>query len=687
MFICSIKDASSTLQNQKMPGLTLERLLPRCCVAGWMLLVLGNPFVTVQAHPEYRDRIPNGYNVKDTNGEVWAGVGHYRSEGSGPRNPFGEDFAAAGFQWTTALCQKDSDSDGASNGVELGDPHCVWTPGATPSGPAVSHPGFPGDALASVDTCRDFHEPPGAVNITVQFTSPFTLPEGVVTTYPRQGVDLSTLANWQSGQDHFALRFETLYGGPVNVVHHIVIYQCTLTQLNNGGYQLADPPKVGCGMPCSAVLYAWAIGGKPFCLPSKHAMRFRDSSSFILFEVHMNNAAKDAGILSQPGFKITVVPENAVTPNSLREVSWVMLGAQLELLSIPPRQGYVEITANFTAFPTGPGDAYMTFIASFSHMHYLGRKIWVESRSSQRQPQNLACNPKYTNEDQEVIPMNPPLNVTANDTVVVHCVYNSSLEVNATTGGEETTNEMCFVFLLFYSNVISGPLQAQAVPYITTTPQTTTVACEAASSNTGGPLMIPLPSWLLAHVICAAFGVGFLMPIGAMFPASRAFRRKRPTAWFLGHRVFVLTGATLAATAFALGVSYNSNYLTSSHGRMGLAIIALCVFQILLGALRPHLPVDSTQVKSKARKAFEWIHPSTGWIIMGCAAVQINWGYGMLYDLYWNVSGLLYWRWVHSVGFFCLWAVAMVLLHPPPFIRSGQQHPQQVTEKQITTAV
>ena len=32
---------------------------------------------------------------------------------------FGLDFAAAGHAWTRALCEKDSDGDGFSNGVEL----------------------------------------------------------------------------------------------------------------------------------------------------------------------------------------------------------------------------------------------------------------------------------------------------------------------------------------------------------------------------------------------------------------------------------------------------------------------------------------------------------------------------------------------------------------------------------------
>ncbi len=83
-----------------------------------------------RAYQSYRDNIPNSALVRDCAGNSWAGVGHQRSQGGGPRNPFGVDFQAAGYTWTTELCQKDSDGDGLTNGRELGDPSCTWTKGS-----------------------------------------------------------------------------------------------------------------------------------------------------------------------------------------------------------------------------------------------------------------------------------------------------------------------------------------------------------------------------------------------------------------------------------------------------------------------------------------------------------------------------------------------------------------------------
>jgi dopamine beta-monooxygenase len=96
----------------------------------------------VDGFSSYRNNIPNGFNVQRA-GESFPGVGHTSKAGGGALNDFGTAFASAGRTWTIALCQADSDGDGQSNGFELGDPDCVWTPGATPARSTdISHPGF-----------------------------------------------------------------------------------------------------------------------------------------------------------------------------------------------------------------------------------------------------------------------------------------------------------------------------------------------------------------------------------------------------------------------------------------------------------------------------------------------------------------------------------------------------------------
>ncbi|KAG7369367.1 cytochrome b561 [Nitzschia inconspicua] len=96
----------------------------------------------VSSNPAYQFLIPNGDSVFH-NGEPWPAVGHAAPQGSPIFNPFGVDFRAATRTWTVELCQMDSDGDGLTNGEELGDPDCVWTPGDVPTRTTnISHPGL-----------------------------------------------------------------------------------------------------------------------------------------------------------------------------------------------------------------------------------------------------------------------------------------------------------------------------------------------------------------------------------------------------------------------------------------------------------------------------------------------------------------------------------------------------------------
>ncbi|PRP85983.1 temptin precursor, partial [Planoprotostelium fungivorum] len=56
-------------------------------------------------------------------------------------NQWGKDLQQEYNSWSVNLCTDDSDGDGEYNGLELGDPCCIWTVGTTPRRLSTSHPG------------------------------------------------------------------------------------------------------------------------------------------------------------------------------------------------------------------------------------------------------------------------------------------------------------------------------------------------------------------------------------------------------------------------------------------------------------------------------------------------------------------------------------------------------------------
>ena len=84
------------------------------------LFLLGSTY----AYQQDLTKVPNGNMYGIT-------LGH---PGGATKKPtaFASSFYSAGQKWTKAFCQADTDGDGQSNGLEMGDPCCLWSVGKTP---------------------------------------------------------------------------------------------------------------------------------------------------------------------------------------------------------------------------------------------------------------------------------------------------------------------------------------------------------------------------------------------------------------------------------------------------------------------------------------------------------------------------------------------------------------------------
>lgn len=95
------------------------------------------------AMPGFVSDVPNATQPELVDGRPCR-VCHVRPQGGGELNPFGKDYDRnRGGQGWAQLFMVDSDGDDLTNGMELGDPRGIWTPGATPE--RTTRLSLPGD--------------------------------------------------------------------------------------------------------------------------------------------------------------------------------------------------------------------------------------------------------------------------------------------------------------------------------------------------------------------------------------------------------------------------------------------------------------------------------------------------------------------------------------------------------------
>jgi len=147
----------------------------------------------VEGRPQYLQLLPNGNPLEvscpinatgctaSTSGSLCAAFGHaLTSDGKGSEcsgtpatanvDPFGSDFRAAQYNWTQTLCTDDSDGDGQYNGLELGDPCCIWfmlSTNATNLPRRITDVSHPGNPLSKTSALPCYGVTPNAVAPTV----------------------------------------------------------------------------------------------------------------------------------------------------------------------------------------------------------------------------------------------------------------------------------------------------------------------------------------------------------------------------------------------------------------------------------------------------------------------------------------------------------------------------------------
>ncbi|BFZ05846.1 hypothetical protein BsWGS_08885 [Bradybaena similaris] len=404
------------------------------------------------AYPGFQEQIPNGNNVPHPckANYRWSGVGHENPNGSGARNKFGLGFDRAGYQWSKTFCQADCDSDGRTNGQELGDPNCVWTPGSIPNRTEdITHPGVcdPYDS----DFCKDKNtfvscemeefQCEAIKNKSLVSSIDLTFPEIPIpptdTNYYCMSFDLP------GDQDYHIVANEPVISNH-KVLHHMLLYGC-----DNSNETSILRPTI-CGMigasNCMTLIGTWTLGVSGFCYGNKAGFKIgKNGYTKALLQIHYNNPTLAHDLRDSSGIRLHYQP---IQPGDADLIT--LMTGQL-FLQLPPGQSRVEEVGTCPTYCTS---ALMTkpayVISTMNHMHYLGRAMNVAIYRNGSKFKDISHDDVFSYDSPVLHVLNPPFELLPGDEIRTSCVFNTLTSSRYVYYGEATSEEMCYGFLTMY---------------------------------------------------------------------------------------------------------------------------------------------------------------------------------------------------------------------------------------------
>jgi len=410
-------------------------------------------------YQHFQQAIPNGDRVPDPAQDdvFWQGVGHNNANGGGANNIFGLDFKANDFKWDKCLCETDSDSDGKSNGEELGDPDCTWTPGQTPSrSNDLSHPGIcePLDTTKCMEINKDIlfwsAEPfdcPATKEPDVKATTyrfPPTEVPAEVTSY----LCMFFYLDIPEGTSEHLIAYEPIVDNE-EVMHHSVMYGCLANQsdilANKTNGRVVDCE--GAMAECMNPLVIWKVGLNGQCHPDNIGTLIGEGSfTGIWLEQHWNNPLGKPGLTDSSGLKIYHTPNKRTN-----DAAYSVWGAST--LEIPYGAKNVLQTGGCLPECTEDFNEETVYISQIiPQMHYLGRAMTVTING------HLVLEDRtYSYESPKIYDYDPPLELKRGDEVRVNCTFTTTSALQWTFHGHAANDEMCYAIPLIYPMDTSIP--------------------------------------------------------------------------------------------------------------------------------------------------------------------------------------------------------------------------------------
>ncbi|MEM9454844.1 MAG: hypothetical protein AAGF11_11740 [Myxococcota bacterium] len=221
------------------------------------------------------------------------------------------------------------------------------------------------------------------------------------------------------------------------VVHHWILYRTPTPQPDGG---------VGpCNMPNDTTFVAgWAPGGKNFLMPDDVGLELGGPDDYYILQIHYHNTAQYDDSFDRSGVAFC-------TAEQPRPMTAGVLTLGTIWLNIPAgAEGHQE-SGVCPSWITSLLPEPLTVIASFPHMHEIGRSFSTEilRGGDEADVEPVTEVPIYEFDNQEFYVRDEPIQIMPGDAIRTTCTYDNPYDFPVRFG-EGTEDEMCFNFVMAY---------------------------------------------------------------------------------------------------------------------------------------------------------------------------------------------------------------------------------------------
>jgi len=192
------------------------------------------------------------------------------------------------------------------------------------------------------------------------------------------------------------------------------------------------------------ILWAWAPGVEPIELPAEAGFLVGDQGPEVTFilQVHYNNP------LLMP-FEDNDGVDLHVTRTLRPERAGVFTQGDILSIYVPPGDPSFEYVATCSGEVTADLMTQPVHVfASLLHAHAIGTALWTDVERDGASIGEISRDDPFTFNTQQFQPAN--FDLQPGDRISTHCMYDSSMRDTPTQGGEESDEEMCLNFMMYY---------------------------------------------------------------------------------------------------------------------------------------------------------------------------------------------------------------------------------------------